>query len=539
LVVWTDMNSQGENIAIEIVETVKNQMNFPDDAYIFRANFTSFLPTDIQEAFTNLIHKPNEYLSLSVDALSTIDLKTQSAFSRYLTTELLQKIPELASSMNQITYHPMQTAILAMVVEREERSKIFTPQQYFIINILIKQSKVGFRTHELKWKREKVFDKTSVLTIFDEIKQESRAIVSDVDRRQEQLIRPLPLNTNRLMKVASTKFGMSPFETLKVLENLYLSGHISYYLTESTSYGKDFKFEDILSAHQLHSEWGQYTLKLIDKGFDKPDIDESSKSLPIVPVKSAERGKLQNQEWKVYQFITKSFLASISHHAVLNIQNVVFNIGDELFTLNARNIEAKGFLEITPWLNNIDEIEFEKFKTLEEYKIDTTKIIDSKTSAVGLLTEAELVNQMESYNIGHNGQLAEHLKALVDQEYIKINKKSRIITSTKAGSSLVKALNEVDRDLISPSIRRKVEEYCHQISFNEVESSEVVTTVLNTYKQKLDYLQTNIDKVVDIFKHEMVGRARSESELSYQKQDTNNSNKNGAETKAGEIDSET
>jgi len=131
------------------------------------------------------------------------------------------------------------------------------------------------------------------------------------------------------------------------------------------------------------------------------------------------------------------------------------------------------------------------------------------------------------------------LKALVDQEYIKINKKSRIITSTKAGSSLVKALNEVDRDLISPSIRRKVEEYCHQISFNEVESSEVVTTVLNTYKQKLDYLQTNIDKVVDIFKHEMVGRARSESELSYQKQDTNNSNKNGAETKAGEIDSET
>lgn len=142
---------------------------------------------------------------------------------------------------------------------------------------------------------------------------------------------------------------MSPHETLKTAEALYNSGHISYYKTSSTSYGSKFRLEDVLAAHQLHSEWGKYALSLLEKGFDRPDRGELVGGvLPLVPIKSAEKGKLTASEWKVYQLITKNFLASISKPATVNCVDASFKIGDELFGLHAQSLQNKGFLGIMP-----------------------------------------------------------------------------------------------------------------------------------------------------------------------------------------------
>ncbi len=39
---------------------------------------------------------------------------------------------------------------------------------------------------------------------------------------------------------------------------------------------------------------------------------------PITPVKSATKDSLGDREWKLYQFITKTFLGSISDDAVFD-----------------------------------------------------------------------------------------------------------------------------------------------------------------------------------------------------------------------------
>ena len=61
---------------------------------------------------------------------------------------------------------------------------------------------------------------------------------------------------------------------------------------------------------------GQYNLSSLISpyvGFEKPRKgDDAGDHPPITPVKSASRGSLGDREWKVYEFIAKNFLGSIS-----------------------------------------------------------------------------------------------------------------------------------------------------------------------------------------------------------------------------------
>ena len=57
---------------------------------------------------------------------------------------------------------------------------------------------------------------------------------------------------------------------MKIAENLYLSGYITYPRTESTSYSASFNFNEIINNHKGNSQWGSYVLKLLKEGIDQP-----------------------------------------------------------------------------------------------------------------------------------------------------------------------------------------------------------------------------------------------------------------------------
>lgn len=54
---------------------------------------------------------------------------------------------------------------------------------------------------------------------------------------------------------------------------------------------------------------------------------------PITPVKSATKGILHDRDWKLYAFITRSFLGCISYDAVYDSVEAKFSVGSEEFKL--------------------------------------------------------------------------------------------------------------------------------------------------------------------------------------------------------------
>ena len=71
-------------------------------------------------------------------------------------------------------------------------------------------------------------------------------------------------------QAGSKKLGLSPQETMKVAERLYLMGYVSYPRTETTSYPKGFPFEQTLQAQINDQSWGNFAKQLLKDGISQP-----------------------------------------------------------------------------------------------------------------------------------------------------------------------------------------------------------------------------------------------------------------------------
>lgn len=70
---------------------------------------------------------------------------------------------------------------------------------------------------------------------------------------------------------------------------------------------------------------------------------------PIHPVKPADKVNLTAEEWKVYDLITRHFLACCSKDAVGIESEIIAEIGPEHFKASHLSIKEKNYLEIYPF----------------------------------------------------------------------------------------------------------------------------------------------------------------------------------------------
>ena len=306
---------------------------------------------------------------------------------------------------------------------------------------------------------------------------------------------------------------MSSHLAMKTAESLYLRGYISYPRTESTTYSSNFNFIEILEAHKKHSDWGKYASKLLESGYENPRSGkDAGDHPPITPVKWAEKDNLDDLEWKMYQFITQNFLATISKPAKYKVLRVTFKVGLEYFELKGKQIESMGFLEITPWLKPKKEVDLPEFKVDEQYQIDNMRVQDGKTSPPGYLTESDLISCMEANEIGTDASIPQHIKNIIDRGYVRVDqKKGRALVPTNLGMSLARAYCQIDSELILPSVRAYIEKSWSRIAKGEIEFQKVVDHVISIFKQKFEHFESNFKTVDDIIKKDYVDKYGTEN----------------------------
>ena len=129
---------------------------------------------------------------------------------------------------------------------------------------------------------------------------------------------------------------------------------------------------------------------------------------PITPVKAASRRELDEREWRVYAFISRSFLGCISRDATYDAVAVMFESNGEAFRLEGKVLLDAGFLEIMHW-QKAEEIELPPFKHGEMVPVTSLRVTEGKTEATGYLTEANLIARMEKNGIGTDASIATHI----------------------------------------------------------------------------------------------------------------------------------
>eukprot|EP01065_Artemidia_motanka_P030973 TRINITY_DN3713_c0_g1_i1.p1 TRINITY_DN3713_c0_g1~~TRINITY_DN3713_c0_g1_i1.p1 ORF type:complete len:519 (+),score=128.96 TRINITY_DN3713_c0_g1_i1:65-1558(+) len=381
IVLWLDCDREGENICFEVLSSVMDSIR--DWEHVWRAKFSAITPQELQHAMDHL-GRPDQNISDSVDARQELDLRVGVAFSRFQTKYFQGRYGNLDTSV--VSYGPCQTPTLGFCVDRHDQIQNFKPEAFWR---LVPHVQKGGRYMQFDWERGRVFDRAIANLLWEQCNA-TKARVNSVQTKRDVRSRPGALNTVELLKIASKSLGMGAQHTMRVAESLYQSGFISYPRTESTAYPATFDFKGPLQDQRGNSSWGPFVQQLLQQGYTRPkggkDMGDHP---PITPMRAATQGQLGGDDWRLYEYITRHYIATLSPDMHFMRTKVVIQMGPETFTATGRVAERDQFcwVQVLPHFRLEDEA-LPDVSQGEMLEVSRLELYEGQTSPPDYLTEA-------------------------------------------------------------------------------------------------------------------------------------------------------
>merc|ERR1719158_1152702 len=478
IILWLDCDREGEAIAFEVLEvcfSVNTRLK------VYRAVFSALTRADIFRA-TQTLRDPDKNLSDAVLARTEIDLRIGASFTRFMTLRYRAKFRDLDKILS---YGPCQFPTLGFVVERWQEIQRFVPEAFWTIKLVVQveDEKIDFN-----WRRKRLFDHLSALVLCELCLERPICTVTFVQSTDTSKWRPIPLSTIEMCKQLSRIHRITSQRTMQLAEGLYGKAFISYPRTETEVFDPSINLNVLVQEQAPHSVWGGYVQTLQNGRFTHPRQGPNNDQAhpPIHPVKIAEENQLDADEWKVYDYITRHFLACVSPDARGRKTEVEVQCATEFFSTSCLIVIDRGYLEIYPFDRWGSQAlpPFEVHQTLPAASID---LVESATKPPELLTEPDLLTLMDKNGIGTDATMAEHINTIQKRDY-SVLQDNRFMPTT-LGVALVEGYQlfgaQHGLDLSKPMLRAEME--------------RDMTLTARGQKQKDVFLQELLAKMYNIF----------------------------------------
>lgn len=205
-------------------------------------------------------------------------------------------------------------------------------------------------------------------------------------------------------------------------------------------------------------------------------------------------------EARVYDFVTRRYLASIGYDATYIKTKVTFQF-DSVYSVQVEGmiLQEKGYLEAADW-EGFEHSELGEYRIGERFSISGSNIVECETEPPGFISESELLGLMEKFGIGTDASMASHINNICEREYVTVSA-GRKLVPTDLGIALVSGYKAVDESLVSPDLRSGIEKSCADIASGRSKFDQVVLNVSETFKQKFMDFKKNVSKMDAFFKN--------------------------------------
>ena len=321
----------------------------------------------------------------------------------------------------------VQSVAVRLVVEREKEIQSFIPQEYWSIESLFNKF-----TALLVKKDGKVIPKFGIKT-----KKEADKIIKDLKdaeykvaniEKKEVKRNPLPpFTTSTLQQEAWQKFRFPAKFTMRISQNLYEKGLITYHRTDSLNLSdlSLFAAKKFITKNYGKNYWAGFLRKYKTKTKGAQEAHEAIR--PTYPNKTPEALKtdLDEQGFRLYDLIWRRFIACQMSQAIFDSTTVDIAAKKYTFRATGQILKFDGFLKVYP-------LKYEETE-LPELKVDETlellKLIPSQhfTQPPPRYNEASLIKTLEENGIGRPSTYAPILSTIQERNYIEKdeNKKFR------------------------------------------------------------------------------------------------------------------
>ncbi|WBW74315.1 DNA topoisomerase III [Schizosaccharomyces osmophilus] len=497
LYIWTDCDREGEHIGMEITNVAR--ISNPQ-IRVIRADFNNLERKHIIQASK----RPRELSKDAADAVSArieLDFRLGAIFTRLQTLQLQRAFEILQSKV--ISYGPCQFPTLGFVVDRWQRVEDFVPENFWSLKLVDKRER---QTVNFTWKRNRVYDRLAAILFLEHCLDAKVAKVVKVNQKPTRRYKPLPLSTVELTKMGPKFLRISSKKTLELAESLYTNGFVSYPRTETDQFDSGMDLHGIIGKLTPSEDWGTFAQGLLDGNFRIPRKGKHNDRAhpPIHPISFVHRSALQSQDhWRVYELITRRFLACCSENAIGAETIIELQMGDELFSQKGLIILERNYLDVYPYDKWTGTGQLPAYQVGEEIMPNMLNIIDSVTTSPSYLTEPELIALMDVNGIGTDATMADHIEKVQEREYVVKRKKRGAATEfvpSSLGIALAKGYDEIGLEwsLTKPFLRKEMEVQLKNIETGHLDRDALVQMTLSQFrdvfhltKQRFDCLKNS------------------------------------------------
>ena len=480
IIIATDYDREGELIGVEALSVIEKK--YGRRFKVKRAKFSALTQEEIKKAFENPVDV-NYNLASAAEARQHIDLAWGASLTRFVS------IISGRRGKDFLSVGRVQSPTLALIVKREEEIKNFKPKPYWEIVAKMRKGRVFNAQHygNPHW------EKGEVEKIMNKLSEATEGIVLSVKDEEKELYPPAPFDTTTFLSEA-TKLGFSAAKAMRIAEDLYMGGYISYPRTDNTVYPKSLNIRAILKSLEK-SPFGDEVKKLYREMRSRPvrGRKESKDHPPIVPVRGA---KLTGERAKIYELIVRRFLATLAKNVIYRDTYAEIDVLNEKFIVHGKSIKYEGWLPYYPYIR-FEEKFIPKLKNGDRVKVVKIEAKNKETQPPKRYSQSSLLKEMEKLNLGTKSTRAEIIQKLYDRGYVTGNP----LRPTNVGIELIKNLDEQRVDVVKPDMTAKLEEDMNLIEKGEKkmdevigESKEMLISILNKLQENREYFGESMKK---------------------------------------------
>ena len=486
IIIATDYDREGELIGIEALSLIEKK--YGKKFRVKRAKFSALTHNDIIKAFKNLVDI-NYNLASAAEARQEIDLAWGASLTRFMS------IVSGKRGKDFLSVGRVQSPTLALIVEREEKIKDFKPKKYWEITGKFMKRRIfkGNHIDNPFWNRE------DVEKIMEKIRGEKDGFVKDLKVEDKKILPPVPFNTTEFLSEA-TKLGFSAARAMRIAEDLYMAGYISYPRTDNTVYPKSLNINAILNSLEK-TKFGEEIKKLRGERRKYPmrGKKESKDHPPIVPTRG---GEIKGEKGVIYELIVRRFLATLARDLKYREKVVIVDVRGEKFKSIGREVEDEGWLKYYPYykfkFSNIPDL-----KIGEKIRVRDIRMDEKETKPPPRYTQSSLIKEMEKLNLGTKSTRAEIIQKLYDRGYVV----GRTISPTKLGIAIIESLKNNEVDVVKPDMTAKLEIDMDKISEGNMNKEKVIEEskeMLIKILEKLNSQRRDVrEKIKESMKYEI------------------------------------
>lgn len=414
----------------------------------------------------------------------------------------------------------VQTPTLAILVEREEKIRNFVPRDYWEV-----EAEFGAvaGTYRGRWFNEK-FGKSDdeharAERLWDAKKAEAirkkclgkPGAVEEESKPTTQLS-PLLFDLTSLQREANGRFGFSAKTTLALAQALYERHKaLTYPRTDSRYLPEDYiaTVKDTLKSFS-GTAYAPLAGQILKGGWVHPNkrIFNNAKvsdHFAIIPT-GAEPKNLSDAEQKLYDLVTRRFLAIFYPAAEYNVTTRITRVENEAFKSEGKVLVFAGWLavygkeaqgedeapQLVPvqkkervWAN---DVEVKALQTKPPARFNEATLLSAMEGAGKLVEDEELREAMAARGLGTPATRAATIEGLILEEYVHRN--GRELQPTAKAFSLLFALSKLGVDeLHSPELTGHWEYKLKQMESGELKRNEFMDHIVEQTREMVDRIK--------------------------------------------------